>query len=370
MTSAAYEKWREAAHEFESKDAVAELAATIAAVKPIALASIVQTEHEGRPWFFGELIPAGAFLIVGRPKVGKSWLLLQLALCATSCADFLGFHALGKFESLMICAEDDQSRVKSRFEQYRLPAAPAGFHCWTRNEFAELALKYGPHFTIAQFLDMWLAANPLVKFVIIDTESTCRAIWEANRVERDIGITRKDYAETREFDQVAIKHGVFIGLVNHAGKRKGNFFGDPHEQINRTNTALAGASGSMVLSDLPGIDPMDPPPERIFAVRGRDITKDVLLVIKQDEFATWNVVGPWAEHRQTEAEREILEALVEIQDDKGGDGYTSSEDIAAWLGKKAPGVKRCISRMMKAGKKTWNGYRIDTKKGLGIRLTK
>lgn len=57
-----------------------------------SLADLLSLPTVPRTWFFESIIPAGAFLIVGRPKVGKSWLLLQLALAAAGGQSFLGYQ--------------------------------------------------------------------------------------------------------------------------------------------------------------------------------------------------------------------------------------------------------------------------------------
>ncbi|MCE7902882.1 MAG: hypothetical protein DYH20_09580 [Gammaproteobacteria bacterium PRO9] len=57
-----------------------------------SLADLISLPTVPRTWFFESIIPAGAFLIVGRPKVGKSWLLLQLALAAAGGQSFLGYE--------------------------------------------------------------------------------------------------------------------------------------------------------------------------------------------------------------------------------------------------------------------------------------
>lgn len=59
-----------------------------------SLADVSATTVPPRTWFFEQIIPAGAFLIVGRPKIGKSWLLLQLAIATARRQSFLGYQNL------------------------------------------------------------------------------------------------------------------------------------------------------------------------------------------------------------------------------------------------------------------------------------
>lgn len=64
------------------------------AISVPSLADVSATSVPPRTWFFEQIVPAGAFLIVGRPKIGKSWLLLQLALATARRQSFLGYQNL------------------------------------------------------------------------------------------------------------------------------------------------------------------------------------------------------------------------------------------------------------------------------------
>lgn len=336
-----------------------------------SLGEIMEVKTEGREWFFHELLPAGAFLIVGRPKVGKSWLLLQLALCVGGGSDFLGYEIRYSPEVLYIAAEDDESRIQSRFQTFRIAETPAQVRVIVRDELARWAQDFGKHYTLAEFIDAYLTSHQKTKFVILDTETTCRQMWEGSRPDREKSVVRKDYQEVREFDSVALRHSAFIGLVNHTGKRKGSgTWLDIHELINRTNTALAGASGSIVLADPPDHDPLDNKSKlRVLGVRGRDIKDDILLALEQDEFAVFHNKGPFSAHQQTQAETSILEALERMHGDGGqAESWFTAKQIGEDMGIKAGTVQRTISRMMRAKKNDWKTFRIETKQKKGIRL--
>lgn len=330
------------------------------------LGAIMQSTAVARDWFFEEILPAGAFLIVGRPKVGKSWLLFQLAIAAASCQDFLGFAPLGRFGVLYISAEDDVARIQSRFNRFQ-QTPPQGLRVMVRDDLMKRAAE--SETTFSQWLDAYLTRFTDVKFVFVDTETTCRHVWDGeNGGSKERSITRKDYAEVREFDSIALKHKAFIGLVNHTGKRKNGVWFDIHELINRTNTALAGASGSIVLADPPGHDPMDTESRiRVLGIRGRDISGDHLIAVEQTESGAFESRGVWTSFQLTAVQEQLCEALVEINEDAPG-AWITTKDLAQWVNKTAGAVKRAISRMQKAGVREFKGYRIEVKKSQGIKL--
>lgn len=340
----------------------------------LSMVDVMSTNAPGREWFFEHIIPAGAFLIVGRPKVGKSWLLLQLAIAATTCQDFIGFAPLGQFSTLLICSEDDNTRVKARFLRFRQPAQP-NLKIIVREKLEEFAAKYSEHLTFPKWLDAYLGKYPLVKLVIVDTESTVRNIWEGdNAGSKERNVVKKDYADVREFDRIALRHSCFIGLVNHTGKRKGTHqWADIHELINRTNAALAGASGSIVIADPPDRDALaEDSRMRVLGIRGRDINDEHLIALHQLESGAFEALGKWVHHKQTQTEGEILDALIEMDkaSDKPGQ-WIKTADVAAYVSRSKGSVAKAMTRWRSKSKDFMhNGYFVEAKQSQGLKVTK
>lgn len=333
-------------------------------VPSMSLAQISAAEQASPDWLYDKLLPVGAFLIVGRPKIGKSWLLLQFALCAGVGADFLDFEASGVCAGLYIAAEDTDERIQRRLRAIGVQA-PSNVEVLTQPAFLALATTYSASMTLLEFLDRYLQEHPHVRFVLLDTEETCRATWDGERAANDNRrITTQDYAQTRGFDELGLRRKVLIGLVNHTRKNaNGKAAGDPHEQINRTNVALAGASGSLVLSNHPDADPLDVSERRrLLAVRGRDLDDDVMLLLEHSKGGTFKNLGQYFQVRQAEVEQQVLEAVADLQD---GDQWTSTSDVAEHTGMSKGAVKSALHRMRKGNRIVWNGQRVETKKGKG-----
>lgn len=353
-----------------------DLIETVADPKPLSasletprntLANILAAEPMATTWLYRGLLPVGAFLITGRPKIGKSWLLLQFSICAGHGDQFLGYDADGACAGLYVAAEDNTTRMQSRL---RVMGAvpPDNITVWTMGEFRELAQKYSDTMTLLQFLDRYLQEHAEIRFILLDTEETCRAIWAGERRTNDSRrITQQDYEQTRGFDELALRRKVFIGLVNHASKGKGNTkqAGDPHEQINRTNVALAGASGQLVLANYPDSDPLDTSErKRLLAVRGRDLDDDLTLVVEHEKTGTFKNCGAYFKVRQADAEQQVLEAIEELQAD-AGEEWISVRDVAEHAGNTINAVKKALARMRKRNEFVWKHWRIETKKGKG-----
>lgn len=336
------------------------------------LNAIRTAETEAKIPIFSDLLYPGAWLIVGRPKIGKSWLLLQMTLAAAEGGQVLGYSAVAPIEVLYVAGEDDDGRIKARLEALGVVNAPAGVHVVNFQTLRTLAAKYANGLTFIEFLAAWLDQHPKVRLVLLDTETTCRQIWAGEMQDPGSSrITETDYRQTRDFDDLALRRKIVIGLVNHAAKRKGEWV-DIHELINRSNTALAGCSGSIALADPPDVDQLQSESRmRVLGIRGRDLKDDILLAIRQrEEMPYFENLGPYQEVKQTEMEQELLEALEELMPDTADDKYVTTTDLADELGKKRGTVQRAVSRMLKANRTRWKKYRLAVKrgKGGGVRL--
>ncbi len=267
-------------------------------------------------------------------------------------------------EVLYVAAEDDAARLKERFSIIGQGPPPTNLKIMLADQFRELAEKYR-QVSLVAFFDGYLTAHPRTKMLILDTEATCRALWDGEgRNQRDI--KARDYGETREFDRLALKHRAFIGLVNHTSKRRGSGYLDLHELVNRTNVALAGASGSIVLADPPDAQVGDEEDtRRVLGFRGRDIRDDIMLAVQQRDDASFESLGKWTEVAASRAEVAILEAAKDLAQ---AGSWTTAKEIAEHIGKSRAAVNRAITRMKSAGRATWAGYRIEAKASQGIRL--
>ena len=361
--AAAAPSWTRAAKQDDAPEPAA--ATDLASLTLPSFADLRQMEIPTKQPIVNDLLYPGAYLFVGRPKIGKSWMLLQLVIAIGEQSPFLGFSPHERGEVLAIFGEDDDERIRSRLDTLGCAQPPATVRVVNQQRLIALARQFAASLTFPQFLDAYLEAHPGVRCVAVDTEVTARQVWNGERPKEaeTIRITETDYQQTRAFDEIALRRRVAILLTNHAAKRRGETF-DLHETINRSNTALAGASGSIVLADPPDADPLDPSQRmRVLAVRARDLRDEVLLAVEQRAETSWfHSLGPFIEVRQTQAEDDVLHAVEEIQ---GGDAdeYVSAGDVAEHLGRRRETIKRTLGRMLKGGRTTWKQYRILAKRG-------
>jgi hypothetical protein len=80
-------------------------------------------------WMVEGLLPVGATVLAGKPKLGKSFMALQIAQAVASGTPFLGMNTT-KAPVLMIALEDSPRRIKARLEMQKAPADLAIEYEW------------------------------------------------------------------------------------------------------------------------------------------------------------------------------------------------------------------------------------------------
>lgn len=121
-------------------------------------------------WLVEGLLAPGLYFLGGSPKVGKSWLALQLCLAVCRGKSFLGFRTR-KSEVLYLALEDGPRRLHAR-ALHLTEEAPAGLHLCGHAPLIGQGLE--------QQLDQMLDEHPGIRLVIIDTLQKVRAVAGAN----------------------------------------------------------------------------------------------------------------------------------------------------------------------------------------------
>ena len=74
---------------------------------------LIQQPRREPAWIAEDLVPTGLHLLTGAPKIGKSWLVLDLALAVNSGRPFWGY-ATRRCGVLYLALEDTLSRIQNR----------------------------------------------------------------------------------------------------------------------------------------------------------------------------------------------------------------------------------------------------------------
>lgn len=179
-------------------------------------------------FFVDNLITQGLFILAGAPKIGKSWLALDICLSIAKGEQVLSSSTI-QGTALYLCLEDSKIRIQNRL--YEMTDDPA-----EQLHFALLANTIGGG--LEQQIEAFLAEHRDTKIIIIDTLQKIRGPSDSSYAA--------DYQELSVLKAIADRHSVAIVLIHHLRKTKDS---DPFNMISGT-TGLSGCvDGSFVLSE-------------------------------------------------------------------------------------------------------------------------
>jgi AAA domain len=266
-------------------------------------------------------IVEGLTLFAGKPKIGKSWLLLHVAFAVAEGGLTLGNAQCEQGDVLYAALEDNQRRLQSRLTKL------FGTQGWpARLQFTcEM-----PRLTEGglDFIKGWIESAERPRLVIIDTLAMVRM---PNR--KDQNSYDADYAAVKELRDIALKYGIAIVLVHHLRKAEAD---DPFDTISGT-LGLTGAPDTiMILS-------RDSHGTRLHA-KGRDLVEIEKAVKFDPGTCTWAILGDADAILKSTQRRGIVAALEEA----GTEPLTPNQIAAHW-GMKPANVKMLLARLLADG---------------------
>jgi hypothetical protein len=268
-------------------------------------------------------IVEGCTLLAGKPKLGKSWLMLDMAL-ATS----LGRYCLGNVKRdqggvLYLALEDNERRLQKRIEKL-LGASftewPAG--CLFATEWPR-ANEGG-----IQDIQEWIKRTENPRLIVVDVLAMFRPTTGSRET-----LYEADYGAIKGLQALASEFHVAIVIVHHT--RKSGSEADPFEKVSGT-LGLSGAADTTIVLDRDGHG------STLYS-RGRDIEEIEKAVTFDPKTYRWTIIGEASEVRQTDERSAILGLLKEA------DEPMSPSDVANALGLRQNNVKQLLFKMAKAG---------------------
>ena len=195
----------------------------------ISMTELYQTAYQSRPPIIDGLLYAGAYILAGAPKIGKSFLVAQIAY-HVSTGEALWGYEVHPGTVLYLALEDDFQRIQSRmFMMY-------GVNDTDRLHFATAAGKIGNG--LDEQLENFVREHPDTRLIIIDTMQKIR------EVGGEAYSYASDYEIIGRLKQFADKHCICVLTVHHTRKQPA---GDSFEMISGTTGLLGCADGSMLM---------------------------------------------------------------------------------------------------------------------------
>ena len=232
----------------------------------MTLNELYETTYSSRPPIIGGLLYPGTYLLAGAPKVGKSFLVAQLAFHISTGQPLWNFP-VQKSTVLYLALEDDYRRLQDRM--FRMFGVESTEHL----HFATCAKQVGSG--LEEQLEMFLREHPDTRLIIIDTLQKVRELGgEAYSYAGDYEIVGK-------LKNFADKHGICLLLVHHTRKQPAT---DKFEMISGTTGLLGCADGAFLLQKERGTTM-----NGTLDVVGRDQGEQKLHLVRDREHLYWNL---------------------------------------------------------------------------------
>ena len=264
----------------------------------VSMNDLYQNVYLSRPPIIDGLLYPGTYLFAGAPKVGKSFLMAQLAYHVSMGLPLWGYP-VHKGTVLYLALEDDHRRLQGRL--YRM----FGTEGTDNLLFAVYAKQLGVG--LEEQLKKFVREHPDTKLIIIDT---LQKIREAGGEKYSYA---NDYEVVGKLKRLADDCGICLLLVHHTRKQQAD---DKFDMISGTSGLLGAADGAFLLQKEKRTGNA-----ATLEVSGRDQQDQKLYLIRNTETLLWEL-----QRAETELWKEPPEPLLdEIAE-------LVMKDISSWEG--------------------------------------
>jgi RecA-family ATPase len=222
-------------------------------------------------WAVPDVLPEGLAILGGDPKIGKSFLALQLCGAIGSGGLFLGSIDVAYGYAIYMSLEDPEWRVTKRLNgMFGADAALPGFYSrlemgrWGSADWASLTV--------------WLKKNPLCRAVVVDTFVHVKP--EDKGGENVYETSSRLGKEMRAW---AHEHHIALVLVHH--KSKTNESSDPVKSLSGS-IGFSGAADTVMLLSRTRTER-----EATLFITGRDVGEREISLVHQEHSGLWLMAG-------------------------------------------------------------------------------
>jgi hypothetical protein len=239
------------------------------------------------------LIPEGCVLCVSRPKLGKSWLVLDIAIAAALGQFVLGDLKPASGDVLYLALEDGKRRLQRRMTKL-LPTFsgiwPPGLKFateWPRADQGGLA-------AIERWIEDTAATGRKPRLIIVDTLAQFRTHTTGQNVYLE------DYKAIAGLQKLASKHNLSILIVHHDRKSGAD---DVFDTVSGSLGLTGAADTIVVMKRQAG--------SVTLSIRGRDVEESEKAIQFNKATCRWTILGDASDVRLSDERTGVLRAMEE-----------------------------------------------------------
>lgn len=252
-------------------------------LKTISMRELYNTVYQSKPPLIDGLLYPGTYIFAGAPKLGKSFLMAQLAYHISTGTPLWNYD-VRKGTVLYLALEDDYRRLQERL--YRMFGTESADNLF----FSVSAGQLGNG--LDEQLTRFMAEHTDTKLIIIDTLQKVREVGGDNYSYAN------DYEIITRLKKFADSYGICLLLVHHTRKQNSD---DKFDMISGTNGLLGAADGGFILRKEKRTSN-----SAMLEVSGRDQQDQKLYLNRNTETLLWEL-----ERTETELWKEPPEPLLE-----------------------------------------------------------
>jgi hypothetical protein len=267
---------------------------------PVTMSELCAKEFQPIQWLLPDIFPIGSILLAGPPKLGKSVLVLNLAVAVATDGAVYGGYSSGTGDVIYLALEDNERRLQNRIkavlngrsptEHMQLYHLGSGWPCLGEGCIAELRRKIDA------------CTNP--KLVIIDTLARVRPRKERRKAQYDL-----DYSDLSRFHVLTAEYpGLTIAIISHTRKAAAD---DVFDTISGTQ-GLSGAVDTLVV--MAGFRGKG---DAKLIVAGRDVMDVNKALNYKKSTWSWEIAGDAIEIAISENQDALFRILKKFDSDKG-----------------------------------------------------
>ena len=249
----------------------------------VTLDELLDNVFESKSAVIENLLYTGAYILAGAPKIGKSFLVAQLAHHVSTGQDLWGYK-VHQGTVLYLALEDDESRLQRRMFRMFGVEGTSSLH------FATNAKMIGGG--LDEQLEKFVREHSDTELIIVDT------LQKVRESVSDSYSYSSDYEVIGKLKQFADRYGVCVLIVHHTRKQPA---GDSFEMISGTTGLLGCADGALLMQKEKRTDS-----RATLEVVGRDQPDQRLYLFRNEETLAWEL-----ERVETELWKAPPEPLLE-----------------------------------------------------------
>ena len=237
-----------------------------------------------------QYVSEGVALLIGRPKIGKSWLALDLAVACASGSSVLGSLKPVNGNVLYLALEDGKRRLQRRLDKLLSPFSAA----WPeRLSIAQTGDWRRADQGGLEDIDAWCTSATKPVLVVIDTLARFRKPADGKQQ-----LYTADTEAIACLQKIAVKHGLAIVVVHHDRKAESD---DPFDTVSGT-LGLTGAADTILIIKRRsnGV---------VLYARGRDIEESETAMQFDKATCRWSILGAASEVLRSNERARIISVL-------------------------------------------------------------